>query len=235
MKTLCIALLVSFMSLNAFAIDQITLVSGEVVTGKILADVPNRHVDIELVNGTKKRFQKNEVANVERDVPSSQDKEMIGNDTRMYVGVTGGLAIWNSSPIDSKSQFDYGFRFGANMGQLGTFSKFAAGMAIDHFSVSSDANIPNSVSVTHIAVQFLFRKISNTGFYFGPEVGLGLSSANGISATGLVMGGTAGYEYFVTDKFSMGPELHFDSLGSNSVSQSSTTLKVLYSASLHFE
>ena len=36
-------------STSAFAIDQVILKNGSIVEGKVLSDVPNRHVDIQLV------------------------------------------------------------------------------------------------------------------------------------------------------------------------------------------
>src|SRR5688500_6878902 len=77
---------------SSFAIDQVTLTTGELLEGKVLADVPNRHVDIQLVNGEKRRYPKSQVLSVERDVPSNKDREMYATDKRIFFGpLAGGL------------------------------------------------------------------------------------------------------------------------------------------------
>ena len=203
------------------------------VQGKVLSEAANRHVDIELTNGTRKRFQKNEFTSIDRDVPSTKDREMVGIDSRMYLGAMGGLTIWSASSLDAKSQFGYGLRFGANMTQLGNFSKFAAGLFLDHYSLAASNGIP-AQNNTSVLAQFNFRKIANTGFYFGPELGLEIISAT-TSATVFAAGVNAGFEYLVNDSFSFGPDLHFDSHGSSSASASAIETKVFLSGTFHFE
>lgn len=217
----------------AFAMDQVVLTNGQIIEGKVLNDVPNRYVDIETLNGLKQRFQHAEVASVERDVPSNKENSMLGNDSQIYFGALGGLSIAqfssNSSTVSptTYTQVNYGARFGVNALQIGDFSKLAFGLSFDRFS-ESDSKFPNiSESFTSFQVQALFRKVANSGFYFGPEIGLALvtyNNSNGIintttkvsttsvNGTGLTGGAVAGYDFFFTPTFSFGPEVHLDSV-----------------------
>src|SRR4051794_11019874 len=89
-KIYAVVALMLLSAASSYAIDQVTLTTGELYEGKVLADVPNRHVDIQLVNGEKRRFPRSQVASVERDVPSNKDREMYGNDRRIFVGPEAG-------------------------------------------------------------------------------------------------------------------------------------------------
>ena len=239
------------LSSSALAIDQVTLNNGQVIEGKVLNDVPNRYVDIELVNGTKQRFQKTEVSSVERDVPSSKDASLNGNDTTVYVGALGGLSISQStfSGSPSYSQFNYGARFGVNAMQIGDLGKLAVGLAFDRFSISTNLS-PVTAAYTSILAQVLLRKIANTGFYIGPELGLSiLTQSDGVnpsvSGNSFEIGGLVGYDFYLTPSFSFGPEIHFDGYASTTLSTttlgvptsstvaSSTAFKFLLGATLH--
>ncbi len=221
----------------AFAIDQITLSNGQVVEGKILNDVPNRYIDIELVNGTKKRYQKSDIATSERDVPSTKDTSMMGSESRMYVGGLLGVSMWKvSGTASTYTQFAYGARFGVNGAQLGDFGKLAFGLSFDRFSISYGTL--TTVSQTSVLAQILVRKVSNSGFYFGPELGLGIGSTSTLgfenSNTAFEIGGVAGYDYYATSGFSFGPEVHYDNYGASSIA-TSNAWKFLMSGTIHFE
>ena len=216
----------------AFAVDQITLSSGETLEGKVLSDVPNRHVDFQTLNGIKKRYPRSEVTQIERDIPSNKVNEMYGSDSRVYFGATlGGYKVISAGGGDVR--FNYGGRFGVNVAQLGDFSKFAFGLAFNRSSVS---NFGISTSVNELMVQLLFRKIANSGFYFGPEFGLAFISsdfgglASSSTNTDFDVGGLVGYDYYFSPSFSVGPEVHV-----THASSGGTILKFLLSGTFHFE
>lgn len=209
----CSALIISILTLSssAFAIDQVILKNGTVVEGKVLNDVPNRHVDIRLVNGDTKRFQQTEVSSIERDVPSNTDSKMSGNTSEMFLGFNLGGALANVT--GAKMVFNGGARFGVNASQLGNFSKLA-------FALSFNASSSNS----ELMLQALFRKVANSGFYFGPELGLMIAS----STSKFDIGGLLGYDYYASNSFSFGPEVHLTSVSGSS------QFKFLLGGTFHF-
>lgn len=207
-RSLFVLLAALMTSIPSFAIDQVTLKNGDVVEGRVLKDTPNRHVDIELVNGTKKRFERNEIANVERDVPSTRDREMVGNESRMYVGALLGLGVLSNSGFNNKTGLDYGVRFGVTGDPAGDFGRFGAGLSLDRLTFE-DTGV--DFTFTNILAQFLLHRILMSGFYAGPELGLGilsLSTANN-SPSFFSYGLLLGYDYFVSPTFSIGPEVHY--------------------------
>lgn len=216
------------MSTSAFAIDQVTLTNGEVLEGKVLSDVPNRHVDIQLINGNKRRIQRTEITNVERDVPSNKDTSIFGNESRVYFGLNAG-GYKNMSSSTSDVLFNYGARFGANMMQMGDFAKLAFGLS---YNRSSQTLLGLTSAVNEVMVQILFRKVANSGFYFGPEFGLVFvnTSIAGQSSTSnkFDFGGVGGYDYYLSPSFSMGPEVHITAFNSDIFT------KFLLGATFHF-
>jgi hypothetical protein len=237
MKFLYLALLASFACPSAYAIDQVILKSGQTVEGKVLDDVPNRHVDIELPNGDKRRFEQTEVASVERDVPSRvKNSDYYGNDSVGYAGINLGGALAASNG-NTTFKFNYGARFGVNAGQVGDFSKFAVGLS---FNRSSFSDLSFQYNVTEVMMQFLLRKIANSGFYFGPEVGImvldstisGFGATNSGSNTKFNLGGVVGYDFFFNPQFSIGPEIQYTHpLASNT---SLSLVKFLINGTVHF-
>lgn len=231
MKKLIIAALALMTSTSALAIDQVILSNGEIVEGKVLSDVPNRHVDIQLINGNKRRFQRNEVASVERDVPSNKDTDTYGSDRRVYFGLNAGGSL-NFDSLQKDVLFNYGARFGVNVAQLGDFSKFAFGLAYNRSSQTT--SLGSSASVNQLMIQLLFRKVANSGFYFGPELGLAIVSSDIVglgsnSSTKFDIGALVGYDYYFSPSFSMGPEVHITHFENN------TILKFLLGVTFHFE
>jgi hypothetical protein len=230
MKNLLITLLTfaAFAS-PAFAIDQVILKNGDIVEGKVLSDVPNRHVDIQLINGNKKRFQQTEVSSIERDVPSNKAIDTFGSESKAFFGLNLG-GFTNQDAGDKGIKFNYGARFGVNVGQLGDFSKFSFGLG---FNRSTTNNYGISSGISELMVQMLFRKVANGGFYFGPQIGLAFLSADvgGVSIyskTQLNYGVLAGYDYYFSPSFSMGPELNF------TYSDNNTIFKFLLGVTMHF-
>jgi hypothetical protein len=231
----------------AFAIDQVTLKSGEIVQGKVLSEEANLHVDIETTDGTKKRFAMSDVASVDRDVPSNLDHDMVGADDRVYFGLLGGGSyVITSSGTNNNVIFDYGARFGVTTGRVGSFSRFAFGLSYDR--VSQSVGNQDS-SENDFYAQFLFTKVANSGFYFGPELGLSIRSSgvDGTSISGTAssfgFGALAGYDYYFNNGFSMGPELHLDHLSASTINYGGvsvaapavTNFKFLLTATLHFQ
>ncbi len=254
MKNLILLVFTALYSFSAFAIDQITLKSGEIVQGKVLNEVPNLHVDIEMTNGTKKRFSANDVANVERDVPSNKDTQMLGNDSRIYLGVLAGAAFWSANGSSTKTQFAYGARFGVNATPLGDFATLAVGLDFDRYSVTSDPVFGTASTYTYaynnLMAEILFRRIAGGGFYIGPELGITIQNRTignlSLSGTSIAVGGVAGYDYYSSSSFSFGPEAQFVShaaVNGTTTTASTTTLtapsttdfKVLATMTFHFE
>ena len=253
MKHLTRNLALSFLALvtlstSAFAMDQITLSNGQTIECKVLNDVPNMYVDIELPNVTKQRYQHRDVSSVDRDVPSNtRESSTYGNESIGYIGGLVGFSLYNSNG-SSFTQLDYGARVGFNVTQMGNFGKLALGVHFDRFSVNSDTSNTLNVSVPYTVIlgQIAFRKIANSGFYFGGEAGLGLVSLqqtlNGVTSSTtaniFVGGGFTGYEIFLTPSFSIGPEVHFDAMSGptyNNVTYASTNVfKFLGNVSVHF-
>lgn len=223
-------MLLTTLAPTAFAIDQVVLKNGDIVEGRILADVPNRHVDIQLINGTKKRYLQTDVASVERDVPSNLDRRMSGSDSETFFGVNLGGSLLNLT--GATIQFNWGARFGVNTAQLGDFSKLAFSIAYNS-STYSDTTGAASATISELMIQPLFRKVANTGFYFGPEIGLLFASA---SISGATLGSTnrfnfgvlTGYDYYFTNSFSLGPEIHFTNVSEFS------QFKFLMGGTFHF-
>ncbi len=217
---------------NAFAIDQVILKNGSIIEGKVLSEVPNRYVDIQLVNGSKKRYQQTDVASVERDVPSNIDSRMSGSTSEVFFGVNLGgytnLAL-TSSPI----KFNWGGRFGVNAAQLGDFSKLAFALSYNNTTNSATSGTNSaSATVSELGAQMIFRKVGNTGFYFGPEIGLAILSltvnSNSASTSEFEYGVVTGYDYYLSNGFSMGPQVQLTHFTGN------TPLKFSLDGTFHF-
>ena len=214
---------------SSFAMDQVVLSSGEIVEGKVLSDVPNRHVDIQLINGQKRRYARDQVASVERDVPSNRDSDMMGVNRRIFFAPMAGLILNIDNGL---SEFGFGAKFGVNTGNLGE-ATFAPALSYRMLSSSSGTA---SGSLHLIDTQFLFKRLASSGFYLGPQAGLiVISGTNGTySATGAVfsVGADLGYEIQLSDSFSIGPDFNFNHIfagaGANLISS-------MLAGTFHFE
>lgn len=205
---------------TSFAIDQVVLKNGEILEGKVLSEVPNRHVDFQLINGQKKRYPLSEVASVDRDVPSNRDGDMMGVDRRIFLAPMAGLIIGGG---EMDMGFAYGVKLGVNTSNLGG-AFFAP--AISYRLHSGSLHI--------IDVQFLFRRIGQSGFYAGPEAGLILASqSQGISDNGTFfsLGANLGYEIQLSDSFAIGPDLNINYIPKTSLPQ----LSFMLAATFQFE
>lgn len=218
-------------SASSFAIDQVTLTTGELIEGKVLNDVPNRHVDVQLLNGEKRRYPKSQVLTVERDVPSNKDREMYATDRRIFFGpLAGGMISTSGGSVE----FMWGAKLGFNASNLGG-SMFAPTLAFKRIA-NSEGGL--SASINFIDAQFLFRRVSNSGFYFGPQLGLAIlsydlsaASLGSGSATSFSAGAVIGYDIQFSDSFSIGPDIQYNHLFNGDSNLISFGLSALF----HFE
>ncbi len=233
---------------HAFAIDQVTTTSGELIEGTILSNVPHQHVDIELVNGTKRRIPADQVSNVERDVPSNNDRKMVGADSLGYFGLLAGFSV--NTTTSQAISFTAGARAGFNFAQL-DFAKLAFGLEYTYNKDTSSYYNPasftsGSMTSNEILLQLLFRKVGNSGFYFGGEAGLAIDSENitntvfgsvTTSGTGFEFGGLIGFDFFLSQGFSVGVEAKEDyqlSTSSGYIHPALAMTRVLVSGTFHF-
>jgi hypothetical protein len=246
-NTYLLILSLLFISNAAFAIDQVTTKSGEVIQGKVLSEEANLHVDIETTNGAKRRIPYSEVASVDRDVPSNEDRSMVGIDERTYLSILGGgYYVISNGGANNNVLFNYGARFGVNTAQLGSFSKL--GFALSYDRASTDNNLVTS-SVNDIMFEILFKKVGNSGFYFGPEAGIAIrgisldGQSDSSTASSFAYGALAGFDAYLNSSFSIGPEFHIDHLSQSTVTLDSGSsavpslwnIKFLLSATFHFD
>ena len=223
-------ILVLSQPLSAFAIDQVTLTNGQIFEGTVLNDVPNRHVDLRMINGKTKRFQRGEIAGVERDVPSTSDRSLRGNQSGMsFSGFGGGYANLNSTT--NQVVFDMGVKAAINASNL-DFAWLTFGLSYDYISnLTPGAMAGAGTSMHDLNAQVLFTRIGNSGFYGGAIGGLVITSLGSLYATPGVststtrfqIGADAGYDFFVSDSFSLGPEVRFEHLLPSSTTGVSTT------------
>lgn len=219
MKTKVISLFilaVTFLASPAFAIDQVKLNNGQTVEGTVLNDIPNRYVDIRLINGDTKRFEKSEVASVERDVPSRKDRDQFGNQSLGFVALNAGGYYNLDNPANNNVLFDYGVKAGFVTGASGD-TKIGFALSYDRNSRSFNAFGVGATTVYNdLNLQMLFMRLANSGFYFGPNVGLAIfstsydSGAPGYSNSNFEVGASAGYEAYLTDSFSIGPDVRYE-------------------------
>jgi len=255
LHTRCAALftVLLILSSNAFAIDQVILKSGAVVEGKILSEEPNMHVDIELVNGIRKRYEQSEIQNVQRDVPSNNDSHMNGNTSEVYIGAQLGMLMGLDPvlvPGTPTSFFAWGARAGVNVAQMSDFAKLALGLSYTNSTQTTTVGVLSTTkSDNTVVAQLLFRKVADTGFYFGGEVGMDFQSVTTtgsvttLNTSPLTFGADVGYDYFFSSGFSMGPDLRYDYVAASTytlngaasaLSQlASNNLKILLTATIH--
>ena len=246
-KILLAFLSVITLASTALAMDEITLNNGQKVQGTVLNDVPNMYVDIELPNGNKQRYKHEDVRSVDRDVPSNtRESAHSGNESIAFVGIMGGFSVFTyDGSSTSYTQFDYGARAGFNAVQMGDFGKLALAVSFDRFSVNSDVltAINASQADNFILGQVLVRKVGNTGLYFGPEAGLAIVSQSvttlgvttSASANAFTIGGVVGYELFLSDSFSVGPEFHYNHVAAPTFTDPSTNLTYTSAATNAFK
>jgi hypothetical protein len=230
---------------EAFAIDQVTLSNGQVIEGTVLNDIPGRHVDLRLINGQTRRYQRAEVSGVERDVPSTSDRSVLGNESNAWFSVLGGgylnLINPNSGLTAANSLlFDFGAKFGMNLSNL-DFAWLAFALSYDYVADpnnSSTGFAVNSSRAYHdLNLQMLFTRVGQSGFYFGPTGGLALFPSNGsLAGTGSAansyfeVGAVGGYDFFFSRSFSIGPDVRYQHI----FTSDANILKFALQLGLHF-
>ena len=117
--------------------------------------------------------------------------------------------------VDSFGALDYGLRLSKDVWGLGAFGKMAIGVSFDRMGGTTYTG-GTSLFVNTLTLQFIFREIGGSGFYFGPEFGMGLftdspssfdTTSSGSSDSGLADGALVGYEFRLSDRFLLGPEM----------------------------
>lgn len=228
-------------SANTFAMDQITLKSGAKIRGKILSDRPHQHVDFQDERGNKTRYAADEVANKEWDIPStaSEERKLQIKDSQFYLGAgLGGQLVLNNQ-TNKKLLFSYGAKMGATFGKLGDFSQATIGLSFQR-SARTDTILGTEVSSAwnELMAQFLFTQINNTGFYIGPEIGIGIRSAVNNTQTTFAYGVNMGYDFYASESFSIGPDLHLIQMSAGQSGSpfpdSQLSFRFLLSGSIHF-
>ncbi|NDG84216.1 MAG: hypothetical protein EBX52_04160 [Proteobacteria bacterium] len=235
---------------DAFAIDQVTLTNGQVVEGTVLNEVPGRHVDIRLINGQTRRFQHSEVSGVERDVPSTSDRSVLGNESRLWGSLllggylnltsTGTSSVYGSG---TTLLFDFGAKLGLSVANL-DFAWLAFALGYDYVS-DSNANsgsgmmLQPSRSYHDLNLQMLLTRVGESGFYFGPTGGIAIVpaqspglyySTSSASTSYLELGAVGGYDFFFSKSFSAGPEVRFQHI----FTSEANVLKFALQLGLHF-
>ena len=249
MKTRLLSLgmgILMFAGVNAFAIDQVTLSNGQVVEGTVLNDVPGRHVDIRLINGQTRRYQQAEVSGVERDVPSTSDRSVLGNESNAWFSVLGGgyLNLMNSTSAGTSSGnsllLDFGAKFGMNFSNL-DFAWLAFALGYDYVADSTNTSsgfaVAQSRSYHDLNLQILLTRVGQSGFYFGPTGGIAIMPSNGSlypatssSMTYFEVGAVGGYDFFFSKSFSIGPDVRYQHI----FTSDANVLKFALQLGLHF-
>ncbi len=240
---------------SAYALDQVILKSGEVIDGKIQSDNP-LHVDIQFLNGTKVRYQRDQIQSTEYDTPSnsSDEQKSYGTQAKVWLaGELGGLfPLNNTAGVGMTLRFNYGGRLGLNIAQVNNFAKFAMAFDFTH-SDYTDVNTPGyATTMNEMMLEFLFTKVGGSGFYFGPEIGFAHRSTPTLQTTvdgttGTVVTTTVitsnnpfdfglnfGYELFLDDFFSLGPSLHLTHISGTADDTGQTLAKFLLVGTIHF-
>jgi hypothetical protein len=238
LKISLIALFAGFIASPAFAIDQVKLTNGQVIEGTVLNDVTNLYVDVRLVGGETKRIPHNEVASVDRDVPSRKDRDLMGNQSTGFISLTAGGFYRTENILNNHVLFDYGIKAGVISGQIGE-SKLGFALSYDRASTSEGSA---TAAINDLNLQMLFMRVNNSGFYFGPNVGLAIITASNSvasdSTSKLEAGLGLGYEFFLSDGFSIGPDVRYEHLfiGDNggSTSTAYNVLKFALAGNFHF-
>jgi hypothetical protein len=231
---------------DAFAIDQVTLSNGQVVEGTVLNDVPGRHVDIRLINGQTRRYQRAEVSGVERDVPSTSDRSVLGNESNAWFSVLGGgylnlqSAASTGTSSGSSLLLDFGAKFGMNVSNL-DFGWLAFALSYDYVADSNTTSagyaVTQSRSYHDLNLQMLLTRVGQSGFYFGPTGGIAIVPANvsiypsTSSATSYFeVGAVGGYDFFFSKSFTIGPDVRYQHI----FTSDANVLKFALQLGLHF-
>ena len=99
--------------------------------------------------------------------------------------------------------------------------------------------LPGSVTDNDLNLQFLLMRVATTGFYIGPNVGVAIftgsidnSSLSVDSTTRFEAGAQTGYEVFLSDGFSVGPDVRWEHIFGSQTLQNQ--LKFTLQLAAHF-
>ena len=237
---------VHFLTPSAFAIDVVRLNNGQVVTGTVVDEHANTYIDILLENGEHRLIPRTEVTHVEKNVPSKEEREAFGSQSVGFISINLGASYDLSEFYNKSVLFDYGFKVGMVAGQL-SYSKMVVALSYDRSSRSLDYGIDGgneASSSNDLNFQFLFTRLGDSGFYFGPNVGLfirsiTLGSDPSQSQTAFEAGVGFGWDTYLSNSFSVGPDFRYEhafTTNSNAIFQneSPNTMKATVSGSFHF-
>jgi hypothetical protein len=214
------ALLIGFGVTEAFAIDQVKLNDGQIIEGTVLTDIPNRYLDIRLINGQTRRIQKSDVESVERDLPSeTADRAVLGNESRGFGSVLIGGASNMSAGNAQNMNFNFGLKFGWNVTKM-DFAWLSLGLGYDYVSnMNANNQFPfNPFQIPDHDIHFdaLLTRVGQSGFYFGPSAGFAIFQNSMNSMMGNAMqssvafGGLAGYQVSLSKTLVLGPDVRFE-------------------------
>lgn len=204
---------------DAFAIDVVKLTDGQALEGTVLTDIPNRYLDIRLINGQTRRVQKSEVESVERDLPSeTADRAVLGNESRGFGSVLiGGASIMSSG--NQNMNFNFGLKFGWNLTKM-DFAWLSLGLGYDYVSNMNANNqfLLNNFQIPDHDIHFdaLLTRVGQSGFYFGPSAGFAIfqNSMNSMMGnamqSSLSFGALAGYHVSLSKTLVLGPDVRFE-------------------------
>jgi hypothetical protein len=157
----------------------------------------------------------------------------------LYVGIMGGAAFNKTAVSDRTTQFNYGAHIGIDAGNVGKFSKLAFGFHFDNLNLRNGNTMDDRVSYGTTLAQVNFRRVSGTGFYFGPEAGFTIVSLGNVSSDAYTIGAFAGYDWNFCHHLSLAPEVHYDRNGPVDLTTfgipQSNMLKLLLALNYHFE
>jgi hypothetical protein len=204
---------------DAFAIDVVKLTDGQVLEGTVLTDIPNRYLDIRLINGQTRRVQKSEVESVERDLPSeTADRAVLGNESRGFGSVLIGGAS-NMSSGNQNMNFNFGLKFGWNLTKM-DFAWLSLGLGYDYVSTTNAVNtlFLNTLQIPNHDIHFdaLLTRVGQSGLYFGPSAGFAIFQNTVTNLTGnsmqssIAFGGLAGYQVSLSKTLVLGPDVRFE-------------------------
>jgi hypothetical protein len=138
-------------------------------------------------------------------------------------------AFKNFTSFYSDFVFDYGGKLGVRVTRLEGFSQLYAALAINRNS-SSEGGL--DISNLELMVQPLFMNVSDTGFYFAPQLGLNFIGLGVNTTAEFAYGALVGWAFPVTDTLSIAPEVNLTRFSDFGTSQ--TALKALVGANLAF-
>ncbi len=148
-------------------------------------------------------------------------------DPKGWVGAIGGLSVPNSS--NSTSRLMFGITGGAKLG-----SEFGIGGYFLSASKDEGGALGTfTYEMYGVELAYHFEGEAN-GVYIGARLGTSKVKSGGVSISPLNYGAVAGYNHFLNDNFSLGGEVNFFSIPSESNVSGFTMLNFLGTAKFWF-